>query len=78
MRTRQSPRPYKIVRDCSDKNGHRYQPLDPFILREVLARRCVKFMLRVMLYVVSYKLPGIEFVVRFVFHEVCFDKGFVI
>ena len=41
MRTRQSP--YEIVGDSSDKGGHRYQPLDRFILREVLARRRVIF-----------------------------------
>jgi len=35
--------------------GHRYQPLDRFDLREVSGRR-VMFMLRVMTYVVSYKL----------------------
>jgi len=28
---------YGIVGDCSDKGGHQYQPLDRFILREVLA-----------------------------------------
>ena len=37
MHTRQSP--YEIIGDCSDKGGHRYQPLYRFILREVLARR---------------------------------------
>jgi len=34
MRTRQSSN--EIIKDCSDKGGHRYQPLDRFILREVL------------------------------------------
>ena len=54
MRTQQSP--YKIVGDCSDKGGHWYQPLDCFILREVLARKSARFMSCVMTYVVSYKL----------------------
>ena len=76
MRTRQSP--YEIVGDSSDKGGHRYQPLDRFILREVLARRRVMFMLRVMMYIVSYKLIlNWIGVVRFVSHEVCSDKWFV-
>ena len=34
---------YEIVGECSDKGGHRYQPLDHFILRKVLARRRVMF-----------------------------------
>ena len=34
MRPRQSP--YEIVGDSSDEGGHRYQPLDRFILREIL------------------------------------------
>jgi len=54
IRTRQSP--CEIVGDYNDKGGHQYQPLDRLILREVLARRCVMFMLRVMIYVVSYDL----------------------
>jgi len=37
MRTRQSL--YEIVGDCSDEGGYRYQTLDRFILREVLACR---------------------------------------
>jgi len=41
MRIRQSPRPYEIVGDCSDKSCHWYQPLDRFVLQVVLARRCV-------------------------------------
>ena len=72
---------YEIVGECSDKGGHRYQPLDRFILQEVLARRRVMFMLRVMTYVVSYKMFWNWIgVVRFqgVFHEVCSDKGSVI
>jgi hypothetical protein len=36
-------------------------------------------MLRVTMYVVSYKLFwNLIGIVRFVFHEVCFDEGFVI
>ena len=35
MRTLQSP--YEIVGDGSKEGGHRYQPLDRFILRELLA-----------------------------------------
>ena len=54
MHTRQSS--YEIVGYYIDKGGHKYQPLHRFILREVLARRRVMFMLRVMTYVVSYKL----------------------
>jgi len=54
MRTRESS--YEIVGDYSDRGGPRYQPLHRFILQEVLARRRVMFMLRVMTYVVSYKL----------------------
>ena len=38
MRTRQSP--YEIVGDGRDEGGHRYQPLDRFILQEVLSHRC--------------------------------------
>jgi len=60
IRTRQSP--CEIVGDYNDKGGHQYQPLDRLILREVLARRCVMFMLRVMIYVVSYDLFWIEWV----------------
>ena len=74
MSTRQSS--YEIVKDCSDKGGHRYQPLDRFILREVLALRRVMLMWRVMTYVVSYKLFWSWIgVVRFqvVSHEVCSD-----
>jgi len=37
MSTRQSS--YEIVGDCSDKGGHRFQPLDRFVLHKVLARR---------------------------------------
>ena len=48
MHTRQSS--HEIVGYYIDKGGHRYQPLHHFILREVLARRCVMFMLRVMIY----------------------------
>ena len=79
MRTRQSP--YEIVGDCSDKGGHRYQPLDRFILPEVLARRRVMFILCVMTYVVSYKPSQFWIwinVVRFVCHKVWSDKEFVI
>jgi len=54
MRTRQSS--YKIVGDCSDKGGHRYQLLGRFILRVILARRRVMLMLCVVTYVVSCKL----------------------
>jgi len=54
MHTRQSS--YEIVGDCIDKGVHQYQPLHRFILRQVLARRRVTFMLRVMKRVVSYKL----------------------
>jgi len=72
---------YEIVEDCSDKGGRNYQPLHHFILQEVLACKCVMFMLRVMIYVVSYKLfwNWIR-VVRFqvASHEVCSDCGFVI
>ena len=52
MRTRQSL--YEIVGDFN-KSDYQYhwQPLDCFILREVLARKRVMFMLRVMTYVVS-------------------------
>jgi len=78
MRTQQSS--HEIVEDCSDKGGHRYQPLDRFNLREVLSRRRVMLMLRVMTYVFFYKLFWNWIgVVRFqvVSHEVCFDKGFV-
>jgi len=53
MRTRQSS--YEIVRDCSDKDDNRYQPLQRLILQEILARRRAMFMLRVMTHVVSYK-----------------------
>jgi len=53
MRTRQSS--YEFVRDCSDKDDNRYQPLQRFILQEILARRRAMFMLRVMTHVVSYK-----------------------
>jgi len=65
MRTRQSS--YKIVGNCSDKGGHRYQPLLLFLLREVLARRLAMFMLCVMTYVVSYKLfwDWVGFVCKF-------------
>ena len=35
MRTLQSP--YEIIGDDSNEDGHRYQPLDRFILRELLA-----------------------------------------
>jgi len=42
MRTQQSP--YEIVGECSNKVGHRYQALDRFILRVVLACRRVMFM----------------------------------
>jgi len=52
MCTRQSS--YEIVVDYSD--GHWYQPLHRFVLREVLARRRVMFMLRVMTNFVPYKL----------------------
>jgi len=46
------------------------EPLGRFILKEVLARRCVIFMLRVMTYVVSYKLLWNSIVVvQFVSHE---------
>jgi len=79
MRNRQSS--YEIVEDCSNKGGHRHQPLHRFILREVLARRRVMFMLRVMTYVVSYKLFWYWFgIVRFqvVSHEICSDQGFII
>jgi len=80
MRTWQSP--YEIVGDCSNKSGHGYQPQDRSVmLREVLARRRVMFMLRVMTYVVSYKLFWSQIgVVRFqvVSHEVCFDDGFLV
>jgi len=72
---------YEIVGDCSDKGGHQCPPLDRFILREVLARRRMMFMLRVMKCVVSYNLFWNWIgVVRFqvVSHEVCSDKGFVI
>ena len=48
MHTRQSS--HEIVGYYIDKGGHRYQPLHCFILREVLARRRVMFMLRVMIY----------------------------
>ena len=79
MRTRQSS--YEIVGDCSVKGGQRYQPLDCFILWEVLARRRVMFMFRVMTHIFSYKLflnwiGAVRFQV--VSHEVYFDKGFVI
>jgi len=79
MRIRQSS--YEIVGDCSDKGGHRYHPLHRLILREVMARRRVMFMLRVMTYVVSYKLfwnwiSVVQFQV--VSHEVFSDKGFVV
>jgi len=62
-RTRQSA--YEIIGDCSDKGGHQYEIVedcsdnsghwnqDRFFLQEVLARRRVIFMLRVMMYVVS-------------------------
>jgi len=77
MRIRQSS--YEIDGDCSDKGGHRYQPLHRFILREVLTRRRVMFMLRVMTYVVSYKLFWNWIgVVRLVSDEVCTGKEFVI
>jgi len=56
MSTWQSP--YEIVRDSGDKSGHRYQPVDRFVLRDVLVRRRVIFMQRVMMYVVSYELFG--------------------
>jgi len=51
---------YEIVGDCSDKGGHRYQPLDRFILQEVLARRRKIFMLRVMSTLFLIKCFGIE------------------
>jgi hypothetical protein len=79
MHTRQSS--YEIVGDCIDKGVHQYQPLHRFILRQVLSRRRVTFMLRVMKRVVSYELFWNWIgVVRFqvVSHEVCCDKGFVI
>jgi len=79
MHTRQSL--YEIVGNCSDKGGQQYQPQNRFILREVLARRRVMFMLRVMTYVASYKLFwNWVSVVRFqvVSHEVCSGKEFVI
>jgi len=60
MRNQQSS--YEIVEDCSNKGGHRHQPLHRFILREVLAWKRVTFMLCVMTYVVSYKKFGIELV----------------
>jgi len=67
VRIRQSP--YGIVGDCSDKGGHQYQWLDRFILWEVLARKRVMFMLRMMTYVVSYTLSwNWNGVVRFVSH----------
>ena len=34
MRTRQSP--YEIVGDCSDKGVHRHQPLDRFVLQQII------------------------------------------
>ena len=79
MHTRQSL--YEIVGDSNDKSDYQYhwQPLDCFILREVLARRRVMFMLRVMTYVVSYKLFWNWIgVVRLVSDEVCTGKEFVI
>jgi len=68
----------KIDGDCSDKGCHLYQPLDRFILREVLARKRVKFTLRVMTYFLSYNLfwnwiGAVRFEV--VSHEVCSDRG---
>ena len=79
MRTQQLS--YDIVGYCSDKGGHRFQPLHRFILREVLARKRVMFMLRVMTYDVSWKLLWkwigvVQF--RVVSHGVCSDKGFLI
>jgi len=54
MRTWQSP--YEIIGDCRNKGGHWYHPLDRFILREVLPRKRVMFMLHLKTYVVSYEL----------------------
>jgi len=79
MHTRQLP--YEIVGDCSDKGGwcHRHQPLDRFILWEVLASRRVMFMLHVMMYVVSHNLLwNWVRAVRFVSHEVCSDGWFFV
>ena len=75
IRTRQSP--CEIVGDYNDKGGHQYQPLDRLILREVLACRCVMFMLRVMMYVVAYDLFWIKWVLcdlyltEFILTKVC-------
>jgi len=79
MRTRRSL--YETVGDCSDKGGHNYQPLHHFILRVVLACKRVMCMLRVMIYVVSYKLfwNWIRVMrIQVTSHEVCSDCGFVI
>ena len=74
---------YEIVGDCSDKGGHRYQPLDRFILQEVLARRRKIFMLRVMSTLFLIKCFGIElalydlYVTRFVLTKgLLFDTFF--